>query len=169
MARFFKFKTTDDLAAEAARLGVELPLSDDLSPLFRPVAIGPLTAANRLAVQPMEGCDGTRDGHPDALTYRRYQRFGAGGAKLIWGEATAISDEGRMNPRQLWINEGTVGDLARMLDDCRKAHAEAVMLFSDYSRDGKDKALKRFAKETLPTLEMHKKKISAIAKKDKVD
>jgi 2,4-dienoyl-CoA reductase-like NADH-dependent reductase (Old Yellow Enzyme family) len=125
MARFFKFKSAGDLAAEAGRLGVELPLSEDLSPLFRPVSIGPLTAGNRLAVQPMEGCDGTRDGHPDDLTYRRYVRFGAGGAKLIWGEATAISDEGRMNPRQLWIREETAGDLARMLDACRAAHAEA--------------------------------------------
>lgn len=125
MARFFKFKTTGDLAAEAARLGVELSLRDDLSPLFQPVSIGPLAAGNRLAVQPMEGCDGTRDGHPDELTYRRYRRFGAGGAKLIWGEATAISDEGRMNPRQLWINERTVGDLARMLDECREAHHAA--------------------------------------------
>lgn len=125
MARFFKFKSAGDLAAEAARLGVELPLSEDLSPLFRPVQIGSRRIGNSLAVQPMEGCDGTADGRPDELTYRRYRRFGGGGAKLIWGEATAISDEGRMNPRQLWINERTVGDIARMLDDCRAAHAEA--------------------------------------------
>lgn len=51
----------------------------------------------------------------------------------------------------------------------RKAHDEAVMLFSGYAQDGKDKALKRFARETLPTLKMHKQKISAIAKKDKVE
>lgn len=126
MARYFKFKSAEDLAAEAVRLGVELSLSDDLSSLFTPVTVGSRTVGNRLAVQPMEGCDGTREGHPDELTYRRYRRFGAGGAKLIWGEATAISDEARMNPRQLWINDRTVGDLARMLDDCRSAHAEAV-------------------------------------------
>ncbi|MBA3312719.1 MAG: NADH:flavin oxidoreductase [Planctomycetaceae bacterium] len=126
MARFFKFKTSEDLAAEAVSLGVELKLSDDLTPLFQPVQVADRVVANRLAVQPMEGCDGTRDGRPDELTYRRYRRFGAGGAKLIWGEATAISDEGRMNPRQLWINGKTVGDLARMLEGCRTAHAEAV-------------------------------------------
>ena len=28
-------------------------------------------------------------------------RFGAGGAKLIWGEACAVVPEGRANPRQL--------------------------------------------------------------------
>ena len=125
MARYFKFKTAADLTAEAERLGIDLPLSSDLSGLFRPVQVGSFTVANRLAVQPMEGCDGTLDGHPDELTFRRYRRFGAGGAKLIWGEATAISDDGRMNPRQLWINDKTVGDLARMLDGCRQAHREA--------------------------------------------
>lgn len=131
MARYFKFKSPDDLTAEAGRLGVELPLSDDFSPLFQPVAIGPMTAGNRLAVQPMEGCDGTLDGHPDELTFRRYRRFGDGGAKLIWGEATAISDDGRMNPRQLWIHDGTVGDLTRMLEECREAHHAAFGSTSD--------------------------------------
>lgn len=126
MARFFKYKSPADLADDAKKLGVDLKLGDDFSPLFQPVQVAGRAVGNRLAVQPMEGCDGTRDGHPDELTYRRYRRFGGGGAKLIWGEATAVSDQGRMNPRQLWINDDTVGDLARMLDDCRKAHAEAV-------------------------------------------
>ena len=53
----------------------------------------------------MEGCDGTLDGRPDELTFRRWRRFGAGGAKLIWGEATAVVPEGRANPRQLLITE----------------------------------------------------------------
>ena len=81
-----------------------------------PVQVGPLTAGNRLCVQPMEGCDGTLDGTPDELTYRRYRRFGAGGAKLIWGEAAAVVDEGRANPRQLLVDRGQRSpDLARML------------------------------------------------------
>jgi NADPH2 dehydrogenase len=126
MARFFKYKSSADLVADAKKLGVDLKLSEDHSPLFQPIAVAGRTVGNRLAVQPMEGCDGTRDGHPDELTFRRYRRFGAGGAKLIWGEATAISDESRMNPRQLWINETTVGALATMLESCRKAHAESV-------------------------------------------
>eukprot|EP00913_Durusdinium_trenchii_P023481 g22059.t1 len=79
----------------------------------------------------MEGCDGTLDGHPDELTYRRYVRFGAGGAKLIWGEATAAFDEGRMNSRQLWINEETAGSIETMLADCRAAHRDAFGTDSD--------------------------------------
>lgn len=78
-----------------------------------------------MCIQPMEGCDGTLDGRPDELTYRRYQRFGAGGAKLIWGEATAVIEEGRANPRQLLISELTAPDLEKMLSLCRQAHREA--------------------------------------------
>jgi len=35
------------------------------------------------------------------------------------------------------------------------AHMEAVSLFRTYAKAGDDVALKAFAKETLPTLEMH--------------
>ena len=52
----------------------------------------------------MEGCDAELDGSPGELTFRRFRRFGAGGAKLIWGEACAVVPEGRANPRQLVIN-----------------------------------------------------------------
>ncbi|MBX9677714.1 MAG: NADH:flavin oxidoreductase [Gemmataceae bacterium] len=124
MARFFKFHSTSDLLAESQRLGLDLRLSDDFAPLFRPVKIGPLTAGNALCVQPMEGCDGTLDGRPDSLTVRRWERFGAGGAKLIWGEAAAVTDEGRANPRQLLVAEHTVGDLEKLHLACRNAHRE---------------------------------------------
>jgi len=126
LARYFKFRTRAELEAEASNLGLDLRFSDDLSPLFRPVAVGSLTAGNSMCIQPMEGCDATLDGHPDELTHRRYQRFGAGGAKLIWGEATAVLDEGRANARQLLINDRTAPDLERMLNGCRQAHREAL-------------------------------------------
>jgi 2,4-dienoyl-CoA reductase-like NADH-dependent reductase (Old Yellow Enzyme family) len=73
----------------------------------------------------MEGCDGTLDGRPDELTFRRYHRFGAGGAKLIWGEAAAVVEEGRANSRQLYLSEETAPDIERMLRECRQAHREA--------------------------------------------
>jgi NADPH2 dehydrogenase len=125
MARYFKYKTPDDVVADAESLGDSLAMSNDFSGLFESVEIGGRRAGNRLAVQPMEGCDGTADGHPDELTYRRYHRFGAGGAKIIWAEATAIVEEGRMNPRQLWLHETTAGSIAKMLEGCRSAHREA--------------------------------------------
>src|SRR3990172_9178516 len=104
MARFFKYKTLDDLRADVDERGLDIPLTTDFNPLRSAIAIGPLRAGNRLAIHPMEGCDGTKDGFPDELTYRRYRRFGEGGAKLIWGEATAVLEEGRANPRQLWLH-----------------------------------------------------------------
>ena len=79
---------------------------------------------NRLAIHPMEGCDGNADGSPGELTFRRYQRFGAGGAKLIWGEACAVVPEGRANPRQLVINPATARRLEHMLRITRAAHVE---------------------------------------------
>ena len=124
MARFYKYKTVEELVQEAREFGAELPVSSDFSCLFQPVQIATLTAGNRFCIQPMEGCDGTLDGLPDELTYRRYQRFGAGGAKLIWGEATAIDEAARMNPRQLCLHDGSAAAIERMLLDCRKTHRE---------------------------------------------
>jgi 2,4-dienoyl-CoA reductase-like NADH-dependent reductase (Old Yellow Enzyme family) len=126
VARYFKFHTVAELDAECQRLGLTLRFSEDFSPLFRPVTIGPLRAGNSLCIQPMEGCDGTLDGAPDELTFRRYQRFGAGGAKLIWGEAAAVVEEGRANTRQLLVNDHTAPALERMLRECRQAHREAL-------------------------------------------
>ena len=47
--------------------------------------MGGTKVGNRIAAQPMEGWDGTREGRPTELTFRRWGRFGASGAKLIWG------------------------------------------------------------------------------------
>ncbi len=124
MARFFKYHSVSDLTAENARLGLDLRFSDDLSQLFKPVQIGSIRVGNSLCIQPMEGCDGTRDGKPDELTYRRYRRFGAGGAKLIWGEAAAVVEEGRATPRQLRVCEANLSEFAQIVRECRTAHRE---------------------------------------------
>lgn len=99
----FHYKSLDELKQELDLVGVRLPLSEDLSALRREVKIGSKTAANSIAIQPMEGCDGTADGRPAELTLRRYDRFARSGAGLIWAEAVAITPEGRANPRQLWL------------------------------------------------------------------
>ena len=125
MANFFKYKSVADLEAENARLGTDLRFSDDLAPLFQPLTIAGRTLGNRWCIHPMEGCDGELDGRPGELTHRRYVRFGAGGAKMIWGEACAVVEEGRANPRQIVLNEATKADFARMVADCRAAHRGA--------------------------------------------
>ena len=68
----------------------------------------------------MEGCDGTADGAPDELTVRRYDRFADSGAALIWGEACAVVREGRANPRQLWLHEGSLDAFKRLTDRIRE-------------------------------------------------
>ena len=125
VARYFKFHSVADIEAEVHRLGLDLRFSEDFSPLFRPVRVGAFRVGNSFCVQPMEGCDGTLDGHPDELVYRRYERFGGGGAKLIWGEAAAVVEEGRANPRQLLVSDATAPGLAKMLRGCRDAHRAA--------------------------------------------
>ncbi len=125
VARYFRFHSVAELEAESARLGLDLRFSDDFAPLFQPVQVGPLRCGNALCIQPMEGCDGTLAGAADELTFRRYRRFGAGGASLIWGEAAAVVEEGRANPRQLLVNEDTAASLEALLRQCRQAHREA--------------------------------------------
>ncbi len=125
MSRYFKYKSSQPLRDDAHRLGLTIELDDDLAPLRRPLIVGGRKIGNRLAIQPMEGCDANPDGTPGELTLRRYQRFGAGGAKLIWGEACAVVPEARANPRQLVINEGTAPALAGIVTACRQAHLAA--------------------------------------------
>lgn len=98
-------------------------LSGDASPLAQPLYVDGLTIGNRFAVQPMEGWDGTLDGRPSELTFRRWRRFGSSGAKLIWGgEAVAVQHDGRANPNQLLLNESTRDDLARLRDALVEEH-----------------------------------------------
>ncbi len=125
MSRDFKYKTAESLQNDAQARGLTIRLQADLAPLRLPLTLGSRRVGNRLAIQPMEGCDGTLHGEPDELTFRRYVRFGAGGAKLIWGEAAAVVPEGRANTRQLVICEEHAAPLAKMLADCRKAHRDA--------------------------------------------
>ncbi len=92
------------------------------SVLGRKVSIGKWVAGNSLAIHPMEGCDGSPEGLPGELTWRRYERFAAGGAKLIWFEATAVRPEARANTRQLLLNDANAGEFARLIEHIRKTH-----------------------------------------------
>ena len=125
MARYYKYRSPEDVETDARSMGLEISTSEDLSVLLTPCAIGPLSAKNRLLVQPMEGCDGTLAGAPDELTVRRYERFGDGGAAVVWAEATAIAEDGRMNPRQLWLADHTQRAIGEMIETCRRSHRQA--------------------------------------------
>ncbi len=94
-----------DFEIQNSELGTILALAKNTDILTHPIYVAGHKIENRLVCQAMEGCDGTSDGCPDTLTKRRYKRFATGGAGLIWFEATAVMEEGRANPRQLYINE----------------------------------------------------------------
>jgi 2,4-dienoyl-CoA reductase-like NADH-dependent reductase (Old Yellow Enzyme family) len=119
---YFHYRALDDLRTDIDARGIGVELADRYARVLEPVRIGPLMAANRMAVHPMEGCDGNLDGTPGELTFRRWRRFGEGGAALIWGEATAVVPEGRANPRQLLLTQATAPAIKRLLDETRAAH-----------------------------------------------
>jgi 2,4-dienoyl-CoA reductase-like NADH-dependent reductase (Old Yellow Enzyme family) len=124
LTRYFTYRSLDDLVRDAEQQAAGVGFEEDIGPLLQPVEIGRLTAGNRMAVHPMEGCDGTLDGRPGELTFKRWQAFGAGGGKIIWGEATAVVPEGRANPRQLLLNSGTAGAFEDLLTRARRAHRD---------------------------------------------
>ena len=124
----FNLSSLEDLRKLAESLSVKIDAIEDVSILAEPVKFGKLVIPNSLAIHPMEGCDGDRDGGPQRLTIRRYERFARGGAGLIWEEATAVVPEGRANPRQLWLNKNNKQVFADMIKMMRTAAAESMGL-----------------------------------------
>ena len=127
--RHFTYKTLSELQQScsdtgAAHVRFEADPEQVKSILSRKVRVGAMEVGNSLAIHPMEGCDGTLDGRPGELTWRRYERFARGGAKLLWFEATAVAPEVRANTRQLWITKDNVDEYARLLDMIRRVHSE---------------------------------------------
>jgi NADPH2 dehydrogenase len=128
IARIGSMHTVERFAAHVRSLGVEIPCDRELlsgsdSALARPLERGSIRIANRIAVQPMEGWDGTADGNPTEHTLRRWQRFGRSGAKLIWGgEAVAVCHGGRASPNQLVAAEHTRKGLERLRSALLEEH-----------------------------------------------
>jgi len=120
------------LESEIRRLGLGLALDSEIRDALRPGAVAGRAVGNRLVVQPMEGCDGTPEGKPDELTFRRWGRFARGGAKVLWGEAVAVRADGRANPRQLLLTRESAPDLARLVDFAREEHRKALGTSDDF-------------------------------------
>lgn len=117
----FDFADSAALRGKIDELGLDIPFSDDVSILLEPVRVAGRRVPNRLVVQPMEGCDANEHGGPGGLTRRRYQRFGAGGAGIIWFEATAVVPEGRSDPRQLYLSRSNLDEFKRLAGQTREA------------------------------------------------
>ena len=115
------YTNKEDFDAQNNALNTNLPYDSDVSVLGESYKIGNKTIPNRLACQAMEGCDGTAFGSPDELTKRRYERFARGGAGVIWFEATAVLEEGRANPRQLYITDNNLDDFKKQVEAIKEA------------------------------------------------
>jgi 2,4-dienoyl-CoA reductase (NADPH2) len=127
----FQLSSIEDLEQLGKRLGVRIEAAEDVSILAEPARAGKLLIPNSLAVHPMEGCDGDSQGRPGKLTLRRYERFAAGGAGLIWAEATAVVPEGRANPRQLWLheeNKDSFRAMVKMMREVAPEHKPVIVL-----------------------------------------
>src|SRR5258708_6718490 len=126
--RLGSLKDVAQFQEHARSLQLKIPCDSEIvrgaeSPLRKPLVRGEIKIGNRIAVQPMEGWDGTADGNPSEHTVRRWKRFGQCGAKLIWGgEAVAVSHEGRANPNQLVIAGHTRAGLAKLRDALVEEH-----------------------------------------------
>jgi 2,4-dienoyl-CoA reductase-like NADH-dependent reductase (Old Yellow Enzyme family) len=111
-------------------LRARLPVDDAVDPagpLSRPLEVAGRRLANRFAVLPMEGWDGTVEGRPTDLVRRRWRRFGESGAGLVWGgEAVAVRPDGRANPHQLCIGPSSAADLAALRDEVLAGHRRTV-------------------------------------------
>ena len=125
-------KTAEDFLRRLDDLGVAMPFDAEVrpapdGPLARTLSAAGRTVGNRFCVLPMEGWDADADGRPTERTFRRWRRFGAGGAKLIWGgEAVAVRADGRATPNELLLTEETLPDLAALrealIDEHRQCH-----------------------------------------------
>ena len=58
----FHCKSVEDIQATVEKAGASLPFAQTTQILTEPVQAGSLHLNNRIAIQPMEGCDGTPDG-----------------------------------------------------------------------------------------------------------
>ena len=122
----FSLNSIDELKLLSEELNCPIDAIEDISVLAEAVEIGHLCTPNSLAVHPMEGADGDSQGRPGPLTLRKYQRFAAGGAGLIWAEAIAVVSEGRANSRQLWLHEKSKQSFADMVTMMRQAAKESM-------------------------------------------
>ena len=131
LVRVATLKTAAEFREQIARLGLKFPCDDVIerkqsSPLAQPVPgilVNGKRIGNRIAIQPMEGWDGTENGGITTPLLRRWQRFGESGAKLIYGgEAMAVRPDGRANPNQLVISDDNKAGLEKLRAGLVEAH-----------------------------------------------
>src|ERR1043166_1775344 len=133
LVRIPTLKTVADFRNHVMSLGIELPCDDEIlrapeSPLadaVEEITVNGKRIGNRVAIQPMEGWDGTSTGGVTEEMLRRWRRFGESGAKLIFGgEAMAVRADGRANPNQLILCDENKAGINQLRETLIAAHRE---------------------------------------------
>lgn len=126
-----RFKTIPEFLSHIEKLGIQIPIDETIIPAPAGALAQPFTLkdgkviGNRFCIQPMEGWDGTTDGRPTDLVFRRWKNFGRSGAKFIWGgEAAAVRPDGRANPNQLMMLDHTMQDMEKLRKALVNEHKE---------------------------------------------
>ena len=85
-----------------------------------PYSIGDFVFPNRLVIEPMEGFDCDFNGSPGELTLRKYRKYAASGASVIWFEACAVCEEGKSNPRQMSLTGSNISSFSEFVQDIKE-------------------------------------------------
>ena len=138
LVRIPTLKTVAEFKKHLESIGAHIPVDESIrsgsdSPLAAPIgSVNGKKIGNRIAIQPMEGWDGTTTGGVTDEMLRRWERFGESGAKLIYGgEAMAVVPEGRANPNQIIINEENEKGIAELRRRLFNRHQELYSTTDD--------------------------------------
>jgi len=120
----------DEIKALASRESVDMGFQEDLSPLWDPINTGEHHIPNRVAIQPLEAADASRESSPTNYTLNRYLRYAEGCAGLIWFEACSVDfPQARTHKSMLVIKEENLGKFKSLVkkvkDRSRRSLAEA--------------------------------------------
>lgn len=125
--RINKMKTVRELTDLLRReKGIDIPARDTTEALRRKLQIGQKKTPNSICIHPAEGFDGTYDGNPTGLTYRRYKKYAESGAGILWFESFSVNKEGKDHPCQLTMMRENIPEVARLI---RETERYAVQKF----------------------------------------
>ena len=122
----FYIHSLAELHAEIERLGLDIPLDENLPRLAAPLTVGNRSVPNRLCAQPIAGGDAQPDGSPSTLTGRRYRRYAEGRFGLIWMAKTALGSPEKAG--QLCLNDETVGAFREMMTALRGCTGDTPLI-----------------------------------------
>ena len=105
------------------------------------INVGKFIAANRVVIQPMEGCDCHEDGSPSEFTEKKYIQFAKSGAGIIWFEANAVCPEGCTNIRQMRLTDENLPKFKALTEKIRETAMREVgytpLLFLQLTHSGR--------------------------------